>query len=125
MIEKTTAMAVRLKSPRASLDMASPAAPAHQVVIRDEAVRFCQSGGLQPSLQQCLTLVAVHFRVTSPITVSVQSDPEFPDEWLEVDITVEGDVDAVSTAYDAYTRDWLDAAPRDLSHRIRLSVGLA
>jgi hypothetical protein len=100
----------------------SSAAP--EVITPDEVRSFSEHLGLELYLARCLSLVVTHFKVAGPIRLAVQADPDFPDEWIEVDITADGEADAVSAAYKCYTIQWLTVAPPHLCSRVRLSLGL-
>lgn len=87
-------------------------------------VTFCKQFGLGLYLPQAIDSVARRFSPTYSVRVSVERDPEFSDEWMELDVTVDGDPDEISSAYDRYTKDWLASAPPHLWGRVRLSLNL-
>ena len=66
---------------------------------------------LLPHLQTALGLAESHFSPIQNLDVSVDTDPETDEEKLVIDITLAMEIDDVLGRKQAYTRDWINAAP--------------
>lgn len=100
--------------------------PLLTVTIADGAgvAAFCNRFGLSTYLSRALEGIARYFSTTRPIRVSVTQDPEFPDEWLELDVTADGEPGEVSAAHDRFTRELVTNTPPHVVSRVRLMLDL-
>ncbi len=71
-----------------------------------------------------LELVGKAFSGVKSLQFVPGKDPETDEEWLSLEITVEGDIDSVLEGYDAYTEEWVARVPWPYGNRIRLSYNI-
>jgi hypothetical protein len=62
-------------------------------------------------LPTALKLIERCFPATQLIRGQMASDPEVGDEWLELQLTLEGEVKDLVDAWNEYTKEWVAAVP--------------
>jgi hypothetical protein len=77
-----------------------------------------------PLLPKALNLIEQCFPGTQRIRGTMASDPEVGDEWLELQLTLGGEVTELADAWDEFTRQWVAVVPSPDHHLIRPSFDI-
>ena len=91
-------------------------------ILDPAAQSFISANALEPWLPLAYALIDKAFASHQAITIEKKTDPEIQDEWLNLRIKVNGPLDAVVDAYDAFTAQMVQALPAAVSSKIRLSL---
>ena len=94
-------------------------------VTSPAAEAFCRERCLFPELQDTISLIHEHFAVAAPIDLSVETDPETGEQWLEVSVAARGNVANVADARRRYNRRWHATAPGKITDNVRLFLHIA
>lgn len=86
---------------------------------------FCRTRGLLPELQDTLSLVTEHFAVAAPLGLTIETDPETGEQWVEISVAARGNVAEVAEARRRYNRRWLASAPKAITENVRLFLHMA
>jgi len=86
---------------------------------------FCRVRGLLPELQGTLSLINEHFAIAAPLALTIETDPETGDEWVEISVAARGSIVEVAEARRQYNRRWLASAPKKITDNVRLFLPMA
>jgi len=86
---------------------------------------FCQTHGITPHLAELLHAVSDSFDLSAPPQLSLGTDPETDEQWLEIGVSVRGEPDAILGALDHFMDRWLAIAPPGVRDRVRLVYDVA
>ena len=89
-----------------------------------DMVRFCLRNGIWQYLTVAIGLIEECFPSIRQLRLQTEEDPETGDEWLVLDITIEGEVDEVLDNYDNYTDRFVSSVPWPKRDKIRLSYNM-
>jgi hypothetical protein len=95
-----------------------------QPQLSNEVMHFCAKHGILPYLSIAIDLIKTCFSSLQDLHLQPEQDPETGEEWLGVDVTLQGNQEQVLAAYDKYTDDWVSAVPWPVRQKIRLSYTL-
>ncbi|HZK79821.1 MAG TPA: hypothetical protein VFC46_02115 [Humisphaera sp.] len=90
-----------------------------------EVQTFVREQNLGPYIEIACVLISEFFPNNTYLMMEKKEDPEFPDEWVTLNIKVIGDVTSAIKAYDAFTSRFVAKVPAEFSRKIRLSLGTA
>lgn len=80
------------------------------VQLPDEVAAFCRRQCLEPYVQMASDLVKKCFS-PQEIAFEMEVDPETGEDWLVVNITVQGNRQDVLAAYRSYSYEWVRSVP--------------
>lgn len=89
-----------------------------------ETLRFCLNKGILRYLGVAGSLVEKHFPTIQELYMAPEQDPESGEEWINLEITIKGDMEEVLTNYDSYTDEWILAVDWPERNNIRLSYNV-
>jgi len=87
--------------------------------VAEDVQSFCEREGLLDYLRRAGDLVERGFPCVGASRVQVDRDPETGEEWVTVNLAVEGGGDLLER-YDRYTRAWVAQVPWPQRSKIRL-----
>lgn len=90
-----------------------------------EVDEFCQARGLVPYLTTVYLRVGQSFDVLGPVQLAREEDAESGEQWIEIGVTVRGEIAQVLDAYDRFTDRWLNSVPAFVRDSFRLAYRLA
>jgi hypothetical protein len=83
---------------------------------------FVSRHGLGPHIETALGLITECF-IGSSVAMETVQDTECAEEWVSLQVSVAGELNAILDAYDAFTRAFVASVPPDVIGKIRLSLG--
>jgi hypothetical protein len=92
--------------------------------LSHDALAFCLRQRLLRPLLIAIDLIKQYFPKVQDLHLQLDQDPETGDEWLVLDITVQGEVDDVLESYEAYTSQWVSSVPWPQRDKLRLSYNI-
>ena len=92
--------------------------------IVPEIIEFCSRERITSYLSTAVNLVESSFPSTTGMKINLEKDPETGEEWLVLNVTIQGEVDEVLNNYDNYTIHWVSSVPWPECHKIRLSYNI-
>ena len=93
-------------------------------LLSPEILQFCSRHEILPYLAVAIDLIEKSFPSIFNLKIYPEQDPETEDEWLLLDLTLQGEVDEVLDNYDAYTDRWICSVPWPQQEKIRLSYNI-
>ena len=97
---------------------------APQAHLSDELANFCSAHGLLSYIPVAVELIERCFPSLQELRLLHEQDPETDEEWLVLDITLQGDEEPVLEANDRYTDSWVAAVPWEIQQKVRLSYNI-
>ncbi len=97
---------------------------APQAQLSDELTNFCSEHGLLSYIPVAMELIERCFPSLQELHLLHEQDPETDEEWLVLDITLQGDEKQILEAYDRYTDSWVVAVPWPAQQKVRLSYNI-
>ncbi|MBI4641576.1 MAG: hypothetical protein HY731_12830 [Candidatus Tectomicrobia bacterium] len=92
--------------------------------LSQDVLHFCLRQGILQHLLVALDLVEKYFSSIRELHLHYEHDPEIGEEWLVIEVTVQGEVEEVLDNYDTYTDCWVSSVPWADRHKIRLSYNI-
>jgi hypothetical protein len=92
--------------------------------IAPDALAFCRQQGLLRYLLMVIELIKQCFPRIQEFYLRQEQDPETGEKWLTLDISLQGEVDAVLDSYDAYTSKLISIVPWPERDKFRLSYDI-
>lgn len=89
-----------------------------------EVKKFCEGHGIQRYLQSAISLAKEYFPFIQELTLEVEGDPESNEEWVTIDITVEGNIEEIIENYDNYISKFISIIPWPEREKIILSYNI-
>lgn len=89
--------------------------------IPNEIIEQSDKWGIKEYLITAISLVNKHFPSFHDITFSLQRDYEIDDEWITIDVSIDGDIEEELDSYDKYTENFVYEIPWPERDKIRLS----
>jgi hypothetical protein len=102
----------------ASLDLDEDSGPSADLLD------FCSQQGTLPHLSVALDLIEACFSSIQNLCLQPEQDPETGEEWLVLDITIQGDEEQILDAYSRYTDRWISTVPWPERNKIRLAYNI-
>jgi hypothetical protein len=84
-----------------------------------DVLAFCQRKGLTQDVKTAVELAKQSFR-SDKLRLQIEGDPEGEEEWVVIDVDVQGTVNEVLGAYDSFKEKWLTAVATDRGRLVRL-----
>ena len=106
------------------LDASLLGEPEEKAWLSEDLLRFCSQQGILPYLPIAIDLVRTCFPSLQELHSQREQDPETGEEWLVLDVVIQGDEEQVLDAYDRYTDHWVSAVPWPERNKIRLSYNI-
>lgn len=85
---------------------------------------FCSRHGILSYLPVALDSIETCFSSMQELHLQPEHDPETSEEWLVLDVTIQGDEEKVLDAYGRYIDRWVSAVPWPERNKIRLSYNI-
>ena len=92
--------------------------------IPDEIIEQSVKWGIKEYLIIAIDLVKKHFPTYYDLNFSLQRDYEIDDEWVTIDVSIDGDIEEVLDSYDKYTENFVYEVPLLERDKIRLSYNI-
>lgn len=80
--------------------------------------------GLRQYLQTAFDIIYQSFPLIRELRLLQEQDPETDEEWLLIDITVDGEIEEVLDSYDNYVKKWISSVPSSVRKNISLSYNI-
>jgi N-6 DNA Methylase len=80
--------------------------------------------GLRQYLKKALDIIYQSFPLIRDLRLLQEQDPETDEEWLLIDITVDGGIEEILDSYDNYVKKWVFSVPSSVRENIRLSYNI-
>ena len=80
--------------------------------------------GLRQYLQTAFDIIYQSFPLIRKLRLLQEQDPETDEEWLLIDITVDGEIEEILDSYDDYVKKWVSLVPSSVRENIRLSYNI-
>jgi len=75
-------------------------------------------------LQTTFDIIYQSFPLIRKLRLLQEQDPETDEEWLLIDITVDGEIEEILDGYDGYVKKWVSSVPSSVRENIRLSYNI-
>jgi len=98
--------------------------PKENAWLSEDLLRFCSQQGILPYLPIAIDLAKTCFPSLQELHPQREQDPETGEEWLVLDIMLQGDEEKILDAYDRYTDLWVAAVSWPERDKIRLSYNI-
>ena len=85
---------------------------------------FCSQKGISEYLKTTLNIINESFPPVRELRLLKEQDPETEEQWLSIDITVDGSIEDILEGYDHYVDQWVASAPESVRENIRLSYSV-
>ena len=99
--------------------------PLQSSVIKDhlsaDILQFCSQHGILQYVPVAVDLIEEYLSPIQGLHIQLEQDPETGEEWLVIDVTIQGDVKEILDEYDKYTDHWVSSVPWPQSDKFRLS----
>jgi hypothetical protein len=96
------------------------APPQPNEIAMDDATRtFCDQHQLRDAVRISLAIASRHFQSTNA-RIFLSDDPDDDSKWLSIRVDTPLNLDRAFAAFDAYTDDWVRAAPRGVIAQVVL-----
>jgi len=89
--------------------------------LTKELSNFCKKKGILEYLNIAMDIIRESFASVRQLSLSSEQDPETDEQWILIDIAVDGPTGEVLKAYDRYIDQWVSAAPESVRETIKLS----
>ena len=96
-----------------------------KIVLTPTISDFCAKKDITRYVQKAVDIIYAVFPMIEAIEFVLEQDPEIEDEWLLIDITVDGTAGEILEAYDKYVGLWVSAPPASVRENIKLSYGIS
>ena len=87
--------------------------------VPSEIQKVCIDLGIEKYLIKAIDLIKKHFPTFLDINISLEKDREIDEEWIALDVTIEGEIEEVLDKYDKYTENLVYEIPWPERDRIR------
>ncbi len=95
--------------------------PALSTGCSPDVLHFCARLGIMQYLSVAVALAQKCFPLTQELKLQPEEDPETGEEWLRLDVVIQGEIDKGLNNYDSYTDLWVASVPWPARDKIRLS----
>lgn len=95
-----------------------------EIDLSPEVTDFCNRKGITGYIKTAIKIIRRSFVSIKEMEFIIEQDPEIDNEWLLIDIKVDGTVEELLTAYDNYIEEWVSNAPEMARDNIKLSYGI-
>ena len=92
--------------------------------LSPESISFCTKERILKYISVAVTLIKRNFGAIDEIKMEAEIDPETGEEWLLIEISVQGRVEEVLDKYERYISEWVSVVPWPERHKIRLSYNI-
>jgi len=92
--------------------------------LMPEVSEFCSQKGISEYLDTTLEIIKESFPPVRGLHLLKEQDPEVEEQWLLIDITVDGSIDNILEGYDHYVDQWVKSVPESVRKNIRLSYSV-
>ena len=92
--------------------------------VSPDVLRFCHQNDILRYFLIAIDLVKKSFPTLRDLQFQLEKDPETEDEWLSLEVTIQGEVDDILIYYDNYTRQKVSLIPWPKRDKIRLSYNI-
>jgi len=95
-----------------------------EVEITPEVSHFCTQKDISEYLKKALDIIYSSFPLIKQLNIFPEHDPETKEQWLLIDITLDGTADEILQYYDNYIDQWISSVPESVREFIRLSYSI-
>ncbi len=92
--------------------------------LTPQVSEFCSQKGISEYLKTALNIINESFPPVRILHLLKEQDPETEEQWLLIDITVDGSINDILEGYDHYVDQWVASAPESIRESIRLSYSV-
>ena len=92
--------------------------------LTPQVSEFCSQKGISEYLETTLKIIKENFPPVRGLHLLKEQDPEVEEQWLLIDITVDGSIDNILEGYDHYIDQWVKSVPEPVRKNIRLSYSV-
>jgi len=92
--------------------------------LSPEVNGFCKRKGISKYLKAAIEIIRNAFASIKELDFIIEKDPDTDDEWLLIDIKVDGTIEEILAYYDVYIEQWVTTAPAIARDKIKLSYGI-
>ena len=92
--------------------------------IPDETIEQSDKWGIKEYLIIAISLVKKYFPTYYDLNFSLQRDYEIDDEWVTIDVSIDGDIEELLDSYDKYIENLVYEIPWPERDKIRLSYNI-
>ena len=93
--------------------------------LSQEVSSFCEKYRLTGFLKSAVDIINKSFLSIKEMEFIIEQDPEIEEEWLLIDIAVDGTSEELLDAYDKYIEQWISIAPEPVREHIKLSFRMS
>lgn len=93
-------------------------------ILTPEIIDFSTRQGIEDYLKVGITLVQGCFSPIRNIDLQLEEDPETGEEWVIINVTVQGEVGEVLDDYERYTEEWVTSVPWPEREKVCLSYNI-
>ena len=79
---------------------------------------------LRKYLQTAFDIIYQSFPLVRDVRLLQEQDPEKDEEWILIDITVDGEIEEILDGYDDYIKRWVSSVPSSVRENIGLSYSI-
>lgn len=105
-------------------DIPSPLVEELKTQLSPHVIQFCSQKSILTYLQRAIETIYDCFPSVKNLRVLPEQDPETDEEWLLIDVTLEGNVTEILDLYDEYTRRWVTLTPLSVRDNIRVTYNI-
>ncbi len=92
--------------------------------VSPEVGSFCSQNGILQYVRPTISLIEKCFPTLKEYHLEIENDPESDEEWLTIDITVEGEVKEILKNYNSYITMFVSEIPWPEREKIILSYNI-
>jgi len=92
--------------------------------ILPNVLQFCHREGVFQYLLIAIELAQKHFPSIYGKQIELEQDPDTGEEWIILDVTIDGEVAKLLKNYDRYTDDWISSVPWPERTKVRFSYNI-
>jgi hypothetical protein len=95
-----------------------------KVQLNQDIANLSIQKGLSQFLHKAFDIIYQSFPLIRKLRLLQEQDPETDEEWLLIDITVDGEIEEILDSYDDYVKKWVSSVPSAVRENIRLSYNI-
>ena len=95
-----------------------------KVQLNQDIANLSIQKGLSQFLHKAFDIIYQSFPLIRKLRLLQEQDPETDEEWLLIDITVDGEIEEILDSYDDYVKKWVSSVPSSVRENIRLSYNI-
>jgi hypothetical protein len=81
------------------------------IELSDDQISFCLTHGILDYVEKAEAIIGRNFRDDCHVYTEIMKDPDIDEEWLVINVEVQGSVEEVLDMYDKATEEWVAEIP--------------